>query len=199
MRAVIVVHSQSGHTVLLARAIADRLRHAGHETDIHLLRTQGVVKPRAPEVTIKNPPDLSDCDCVLVGGPVWGFTASPVILSLLSRMAPLKGKTAVPFVTMGLPLRAFGANQALSRMRAKLEALGATVLPGEALRWFVRANKERIEQTTERLSERVLDIYGAGEGPVDETPRIDRSMRPGTAPGKVEDPDGEMNGSANER
>jgi flavodoxin len=189
MHAGIIVHSQSGHTVLLARAIADRLRQAGHETDIHMLRPQGTVKPHDQQVSIRNSPDVSQYDCILTGGPVWGFAASPVIMAFLKNQESLKGKTAAPFVTMGLPLRFMGANQALARMSGKLESLGATVLPGEALHWFLRAHKDRIEQTAAALVTRIIELFGAEETPADETPPAPSHPDTGSGPGTVRDPD----------
>ena len=51
MHVGIVIHSQSGHTANLARAIAARLRENGHEVDIELLRPKGSVNRFTRTVT----------------------------------------------------------------------------------------------------------------------------------------------------
>jgi flavodoxin len=129
VKIAIVVHSQTGNTAQFARAIADKLRIQGHETDIELLRVSGRITPRTRNVEFKRLPEVSEYDVILFGGPVWAFNASPAIMSYISTFASLKHKRVLCFVTHGLP-RFLGAARALGRMQSALELLGAEVLPG---------------------------------------------------------------------
>ncbi|MDR2692613.1 MAG: hypothetical protein LBB74_00145 [Chitinispirillales bacterium] len=153
MNISIVIHTSSGHTLKFAQAIREKLVSLGHEVDLTGLRTLGTVNagllPLARvNFTIKNPPELQDFDVVLIGGPVWGFKASPVIMRyLIEDVQNLKGKRALSFVTMG----GAGGGRALRMMNGELEAAGAEVLEGEALKYFIKPNVLKLEAAVERI------------------------------------------------
>jgi len=156
----IVIHTSGGHTLKFAQAIRDKLVSLGHEVDLTGLRTIGTVTagllPLARvNFTIKNPPELEGFDTVLVGGPVWGFKASPVIMRyLIEDVRKLKGKRALSFVTMV----GFGGARALRMMNEELEAAGADVLEGEALKSFFMPDALKLSAPVERICERVCGI-----------------------------------------
>jgi flavodoxin len=153
----IVIHTNSGHTLKFAQALRDKLVSLGHEVDLTGLRTVGRVSVGVLPIgrvnfTIKNPPDLQEFDAVLVGAPVWGFKASPVIMRyLVEDVQKLKGKRALSFVTM----MRFGGNRALKMMNEELEAAGADVLEGEALRYFIKPNAAELAAAVERICGRI--------------------------------------------
>jgi flavodoxin len=153
----IVIHTSSGHTLKFAQAIRDKLVSSGHEVDLTGLRTTGMVTAgilpvRRVNFSIKNPPDLQEFDAVLVGAPVWGFKASPVIMRyLIENVQRLKGKRALSFVTM----MGFGGDRALKMMNEELEAAGADVLEGEKLKYFFRPNLVRMGEAVERVCGRL--------------------------------------------
>ena len=144
----IIVHSQSGHTAQMAKAIAAQLTRGGHEVDTILLMTSGMSKPGSRRFTINNAPadeDLAQFDAIFFGGPVWAFKASPVIMRYLGELPKLSGKPAACFVTMGLPWRSLGGTRALFTMNKRLEVADASVMPGEILHYFFGFNKQRLE------------------------------------------------------
>ena len=153
----IVIHTSSGHTLKFAQAIRDKLVSSGHEVDLTGLRTVGTVTagllPLARvNFTIKNPPELDEFDTVLVGGPVWGFKASPVIMRyLIEDVRKLKGKRALSFATMMLG----GGARAVNMMNGELEAAGADVLEGEAVKSFFMPNGLKLSAPVERICERI--------------------------------------------
>jgi flavodoxin len=155
MKVGIIVHSQSGHTVTFARAIAERLSKAGIEYDIELLRTKGIVKPRKKHVEFLRLPDISGYDIVLFGAPVWAFTISPAIIAFMRTIKSLKGKKALPFITHSLFAKVCGAERALKIMGAELEELSADLLEGEHIHFFIGANKAKLNAAAERIVERV--------------------------------------------
>jgi len=152
-----VIHTGGGHTLKFAQAIREKLVASGHEVDLTGLRTVGTVTTGMLSIsrvnfTIKNPPELDDFDFVLMGGPVWGFKASPVIMRyLVEDVRNLKGKRALSFVTMlGL-----GGGRALRMMNEELEAAGAEVLEGEALPYFIKPNAAKLTEAVERICGRI--------------------------------------------
>lgn len=152
MKIAVVIHSETGHTAIFAKAIARKFEENGHETDITLLRTAGPVKPRASKgFTIKNPPSLDEYDAVLFGGPVWAFTASPVIIEYLSFLKGLNGRKVMSFVTQGLPFKSLGGNKAIKLMNEELESSGGKVLTGEILFYFFKPDKQKMNEAVERI------------------------------------------------
>jgi NAD(P)H dehydrogenase (quinone) len=154
----IIVHSQSGHTAALAKAIAEHFRASGHEVDIKALMTSGLTKPGSRNFSISNTPEQEEIDAfdaILFGGPVWGFKASPVIREYLAWLKKLKGKKVLSFVTMGFPWKTLGGHQAIRAMNEELEASGGTVLPGEILHYFFGFNKQRLQETVARIYKNV--------------------------------------------
>jgi len=157
MNIAIVIHTSSGHTLKFAQAIRDKLVSLGHEADLTGLRTVGAVTAgllplTRVNFTIKNPPELEGFDTVLVGGPVWGFKASPVIMRYLAEdVQNLKGKRALSFVTMSMA----GGGKALRMMNGELEAAGAEVLEGEAVKSLFMPNALKLSAPADRICERV--------------------------------------------
>ena len=158
MKVGIIVYSQSGHTAAFARTIADRLREAGIEYDVELLRPHGIPKPWTGKIDFRKIPELDEYDIVMIGAPVWAFNASKVTLKYLNSIKPIKGKKALPFVTHGLPSKSLGANRALNKMTTELEELGADVLEGESQYFFLfKTNKNKMNEAAERIVERIKE------------------------------------------
>ncbi|NLG15777.1 MAG: flavodoxin family protein [Fibrobacter sp.] len=157
MKVAIVIHTQSGHTTQFARAIASKFNQNGHECDVMLLRTTGQVSPGSRKFTIKNPPEIYGYDAALFGGPVWAFSASPVIKSYLGQLKNLKCKKVMSIATKGLPFSWTGGSRALKQMDQELEASGGTVLPGEVLHFFFKANQKKMNSAVERIFKAFTD------------------------------------------
>jgi flavodoxin len=156
MKIGIFVHSQSGNTARLALAVTHALREKGQEVDVELLRPVGKTHPGARHVELKNVPELDGYDMVLLGGPVWGFNASPVVVSFLHQVAGLKGKKTMFFLTSGFPSPFSGWNRAHKKIRELLEESMATVIEGESLFWGFYCSKKRLDAAVERICRKVL-------------------------------------------
>jgi NAD(P)H dehydrogenase (quinone) len=153
----IFVHSQSGHTSAMGMAITKAFRDKGHEVDIQLVMPAGRAHPRMKRVELRDEiPDLSSYDAVLFGGPVWAFTASPVIRSFIKEIPSLKGKKALCFSTSGFPTAISGAQGGLKTLSVLLEEIEATVLEGEAFFWGLLGSKKKMEEAAVRICERVV-------------------------------------------
>ncbi|MBN1129707.1 MAG: hypothetical protein JXA71_12005 [Chitinispirillaceae bacterium] len=155
----IIVHSQSGHTAGVAKAIAEKFRESGHEVDIKLLLTTGMTRPGSRHFTICNAPDeeeIESFEAILFGGPVWGFRASPVIIEYLTWLKKLSGKKVLSFVTQSFPWPALGGNQAIRAMNSDLKASGGEVMPGEILHYFFGVNKQKLDTAIDRIVKNIL-------------------------------------------
>lgn len=151
MKIAIVIHSQSGHTAAFAKIIASKFNENGHDADIKLLRSTKHVHPGIKEFELRNAPEINEYDVILFGGPVWAFTASPVIMKYITDQERLKGKKVASFVTMGFPFQWMGGNNAIKVMNNKLDCTGADVLQGEIVSYTFKANTAKMSEAAERL------------------------------------------------
>jgi len=134
MKIHILVHSKTGNTTRFADAIAARLMEAGHSVNLTPLATLSPVKEGSvrakQEIRFSNLPDVSDADILMLGGPVWAFGPSPVIIAAIGQLGKLGGKTVLPFATMGFPFRCLVGNGAMSDMADEAATRGAKINPG---------------------------------------------------------------------
>ncbi|MBD3346340.1 MAG: flavodoxin [Chitinivibrionales bacterium] len=151
MNAGIIVYSQTGHTVHVARALADLLRKNGHDADIQMLRTNGIVKPGARDFTIVNTPEIDQFDTLIFGTPVWAFTAAPVIIKYLTSLSSLKGKKTLPFAVKALPFSWTGGKQAINKITEMLVLSGAEVCEGEIVHYARKPSDEKIGEIAESM------------------------------------------------
>jgi NAD(P)H dehydrogenase (quinone) len=153
----IFVHSQSGHSSSMGMEVTKKLREKGHEVDISLMKPMGRIRPRMRHVEFRDEvPDMSPYDAVIFGGPVWAFTASPVVGSFIKEIPSLKGKKALCFSTSGFPTAVSGAQGGLKKLAGMLEEIDATVLEGEAFFWGLWCNKKKMEEAAERICGRLV-------------------------------------------
>lgn len=153
----VVVHSHTGSTLDFADRIAHRLREKGHSVELTQLKTDGEVRPRQEDVRIVNLPDCSRFDAVLVGGPVWVFNASPVIVTCIKSLGGVSGKKLLPFVTQGLPFELMGGTAAIETMRRAAEEVGAIVMPGMIAPKLFRRHTRLKDKLAEQISEWFVD------------------------------------------
>lgn len=134
MKIGIIFHSKTGTTLGFAHLIGGTLREGGHQVELIDLQTDAPVNlgsvRSAPTFKVTNLPDGSSYDALLVGGPVWAFSASPVIYAAVKELKNIKDKKVLSFVTMGFPWPGMGGKQAIALLNKELAAAGAIVLPG---------------------------------------------------------------------
>lgn len=137
MKIGIIVHSKSGTTLKFGKIIEKKLRDAGYPVELINLTTNVPVKAGSVrqnmDFIITNQPEAARYDVLLLGGPVWGFSASPVIINCINRLEGVSQKKVLPFVTMGFPFLCMGGKQAVKLMSKTLSKSGAEVLPGKII------------------------------------------------------------------
>ena len=134
MKAAIVVHSKTGHTLMFAEKIRDALEREGHKTDLIRLEFDSPQGDQPvgenAQVILKNAPDCASYDVIIAGCPVWGFSPTPVIMTFLAEAHGLADKIFIPFVTMGFPFKGWGGTRAIRVMTKEAFEKGALTSPG---------------------------------------------------------------------
>ena len=155
MQIGIIFYSRTGVTRKFAGIIAKSLQARKHTTEFTDLKTDKPVEPEAKkEYEFANLPDCSAYDAVLVGGPVWAFSACPVVLKAITEIKGLKGKKASSFATMAFPLAFMGGSRAVGQMNRALAARGAKTFRGRVAPKLLRDQA--------RLMKKAADEFAAG-------------------------------------
>ena len=158
MKIVIIVHSRSGTTLEFAERIASKLKEDNHTVQLTQLQTNppipsGSVR-HTKSFTITNLPDIKDYDLILLGGPVWAFSASPIAVAALYRLGDLSGKKFLPFVTQGL-YPSLGGKRAIALLGETAAKAGATVLPGKIVSKLFHNFKAQFDKEAAGIKELV--------------------------------------------
>ncbi len=130
MKIAILVYSKTGTTLRMAKMILERLKQQDREVDLFEVAPEGEYQIGNPVCKISVLPDLTGYDTIICGGPVWAFRINPVIHTSITLMKDLKGKTFIPFVTMGFPLPFMGGNKAIKQMTDIARDMGAKCTKG---------------------------------------------------------------------
>lgn len=157
MKVCIVVHSKTGNTFEYAKVIESKLKEKKHVVELVRLDIdppdwQGRPKD-GKEFSINNLPDCSGYDIVMIGSPVWGASATPVIMKAVAEMKGLSGKKVMPFTTQAFAFSFLGGNRTMGMISKEAQKKGATVLPGKNIpKMFRNVEKLRETNATEMVS-----------------------------------------------
>ena len=156
MRLGIIVHSYTGNTFSVAEKLQAKLIETGHQAEIERIKIVGGEQPNSVQFQIENPPDAGQYDALIVGGPVRGFSVSPVIAAYLQQVSSLKDKKVACFVTKHLSSSWTGGNRALKSMKSFCEAKGGTVAGTGIIFW---KSKDR-DREIDALAEKMCSLFG---------------------------------------
>jgi flavodoxin len=155
MKIAIVYYSKTGTTKKFAEIIADALKSKKHSIDLIELKVTGLPKLKTEDAKIENIPDCSKYDLIMIGSPVWGFTATPVAITCLKRMTGIKGKRVVPFVTMGFPFVSMGGTQTASLMSKLAKEAGAIPMQGAIVTKLFHNYSELMKKGAVNIANRI--------------------------------------------
>ncbi|MEO0107438.1 MAG: hypothetical protein ABIL46_08935, partial [candidate division WOR-3 bacterium] len=121
--------------------------------NVELIKIKTDVKVTGPHQSFKvlNPPDCSKFEYVLFGGPVWAFSACPVILEAIKNSSGLTNKKVIPFVTMGLPFKFLGGIQAINKINKTAQESGAIALSGFIITKLFHNFKANMDKSVNEL------------------------------------------------
>jgi flavodoxin len=136
VKTCIIYHSYSGVTRGVAEQISAacggelvEVKPRKHYTKLTvypvggLRAMRGECDPIDPEII-----DVSGCDLIVIGSPVWSFKPTPAINAALAALTGCAGKRAVIFATCGSQ-----AGETLGIMKKRLEEKGAMVVGASVL------------------------------------------------------------------
>jgi flavodoxin len=156
MNIAVIVHSKTGTTLKLGNTFAESLRKKGHFVEVIELKTDPPVNSGStrshPKFSITNIPDPKKYDALLIGGPVWAFSASPVIYEAVKGLNDISGKKVLPFACMGFPHESMGGKQAIDLLSKILTEKGANVLTGKIVPGLFHNREKTMEKAVSEVA-----------------------------------------------
>jgi flavodoxin len=152
MKIGIIVHSQTGTTLSVAEKLKDRLSNGGHQVKLDRVIPKGEVKPGEKNIEFESKPGITGYDAYVFGGPVQGFSLSPVMKAYMDQIGSLNGKPVAFLVTKGLFFKWTGGNRAVRTMEKISSSKNGKILGSDIVVWMGKGREQRIGETVSRIS-----------------------------------------------
>ena len=152
MKIGILIHSKTGNTLNVAEQIMTKLKADGYLTSIEQITAANDDEADINKIQLTNSPNINDYDFVIFGGPVRGFSLSPVLQAYLTKCESLQGKKINCYVTQFFPYPWMGGNRAIAQMKELCESKNAKVMNTSIVNMKNKNCDKMIVDTVEKLS-----------------------------------------------
>lgn len=154
MKIGIIVHSQSGHTLLVGEKLRDKLKSDGHE--VTLKRFHNTETPEGPQrvedIKLDHIPDANGYDALIFGAWVQAFNLCPGFTFYLKQIPDFDTSNVSCFLTEQFPYKWMGGGRALSKMKKFLTAKGAEINSSGVINWGHKKREQQIDDLVARFS-----------------------------------------------
>lgn len=134
----IVIYSKTGNTKMVAEQIAK-----SYELPLMLVVPQDD-NPNIKDPVLKEAPDITSFDQLIIASPVHGFMLSNVMRVYLEKN-DFTGKKVDLFVTHFFPYAWMGANHTLKQMKKLITDQGGEVFSMTSINWKNRKRNQEID------------------------------------------------------
>ena len=151
MEIAIIVYSNTGHTLKVARRLEEALAADGHAVRLKELETTERVRmSNTDDVELKDNPSIEGYDALVFAAPVWGGKPASPMGRYLDQLSSLEGKKVACLATGVFPY-GWGRKQTTEQMEAVCEAKAATVCAVGSVGWWSFRRGRQIANVVERL------------------------------------------------
>ncbi len=155
METGIVVFSQTGNTLAVAKKIKEKLESQGYTSNLEEVTIEGQASPGNKKVEFSKIPQVEEYDYIVFGSPVHAFSLPAPMSIYLEQLPSLKEKDVSFFVTKQLPFNWTGGNRAIDQMKRICEEKGATVKGMEVVNWREKKRNQDIIRCVENLGRKL--------------------------------------------
>ena len=148
----IIVYSQTGNTLSVAKKLEEKLSSAGHSATLEQVKVVGERNQGDRNFQLETLPDTGPYDALVFGSAVEAFSVSLVLTTYLKQIESLQGKKVACLVTQFFPYPWMGGNRAIRQMRKLCEAKGATVCGLGIVSWMRSRREKTTTKTVDQLS-----------------------------------------------
>lgn len=152
MKIGMIIHSQTGNTLSVAKKLEEKLSAAGHSVTLEHLKVVGEVHPGSKDIQFESLPSTEGYDAIVFCSPVQGFSLAPGMNAYMKQLPSLQGREIGLLVTEAFPYKWLGGNRAVRQMTGICESKGATVCGSGIVNWMNRRREQMITEVTDRLS-----------------------------------------------
>ena len=153
MKIGIIVHSQTGHTLLVGERLREKLQDDGHEVQLRRMQNLEQAEPKNPtNVQLDSLPETAGFDALIFGAWVQAFTLCPGFIKYVEQLPNLGQAQVSCFLTQQFRYKWLGGNRAMSQMTSSLEAKGAVVNATAIINWSHKKREQQIEELAERFT-----------------------------------------------
>ncbi|TJX12782.1 flavodoxin family protein [Tissierella creatinini] len=157
MKIAIVVNSITGNTLLVAEKLKEKFQTMNNEVEIKRIAPtckEPVSGSDLKNIVLKDIPELSPYDLIILAGPVHAFSISAVIKEYVKQSQTLKGKNVMIYVTHAFPFNWLGGNHAISQLKSECESKGANVIKTGIVSWANNKREAGIEKLLKGFTDR---------------------------------------------
>ncbi len=155
MRIGLIIFSRTGNTYSVAEKLKEKLAEAGHDVELERItieETAGKPEVEAGNVRFTAIPDAGKYDAVVFGGPVQGYSMSPVMNAYFSHVGSLKDKKVAFLITHFFPFACMGGNRAAGQMVEACRSKDASICGSGIVNWTGPNREKQIKDIVEKLS-----------------------------------------------
>ena len=152
-----IIHSETGHTMGIARAIEESLKKKGHAVEILSVVAKSKRPWKEQMPALQEVPDPHGYDVLVLGAPVWGFSLSHVMREYLYQVRPLKTTKLVLFSTGALP-RFLGGKCAMRKMASLSKMPESDIIFAGAVRFPRKKKPRHIDEVVDKAIKSITDM-----------------------------------------
>lgn len=157
MKVGIIVFSQTGHTLSVAKKLEENLVNNGQTVTLEQVEIKAEMQDKANKsFELVTAPSPEPYDSVVFAGPVEAFNLSRVMKAYLAQVPDLKGKNIAFLITQFFPYRWLGGKQAVNWMKKTCEAKNGTVKGSGIINRSNRRSEQMIADAVEGLTKNIL-------------------------------------------
>ena len=151
----IIVYSETGNTLTVARTLEQQLSSQGHPVTLEQLQVTS--NPRSKDqLQLASRPNLEEYERLIMGSPVHAFSLSPAMTAFLQQIPSLDQKPTIAFVTQFFPFAWMGGNRALRQMTTLCKERSGRLLASAVINWSHPRRDPNISKIVERLSQKII-------------------------------------------
>ena len=146
----VIYYSHTGHTKQVVERVIDELCEHNHQVKGIALEQVGPFRPGSETAELKENPNISAYDCIILCTPVHGGRMSAPMRRFLNAVTSRYGILAAVLVTHFFR-DGWGAVQTIQEMKTVLKGKGAAYLGGVNVKWFSLSRQKQIRAAAASL------------------------------------------------
>lgn len=138
----IIIYSETGHTLEVAKRLKTTLEQNGNKVNLEQIMITR--HNNRQEFTFTNVPSIDQYDLVIVGSFVEAFSLNPVMSEYLKQLDNLNQIKVVCFLTQYFPFPWMGGNRSIKQMQTICEEKKAIVQGTRIINWSSKHREQQI-------------------------------------------------------